>query len=131
GASADGFELFYDLHRPDLWRASDAPAGEGGAEQIDERDVRPQQAFDRRDAVIEGGVLLDRPRLRHLHTPDLADTADIVPLQVDDHVQLGLILDALAQRFLHVRQERTRSLDRAADDFSQAGRRIEVDRQAQ
>src|SRR5690606_14885792 len=109
-------ELFDDLHGADLGSARDASAGEHAAQHLEKADLIPQDPANRRNAVVDRRMRLDAPRLDHLDRAQPADAAQVIPLQIHDHVELGLILDAVAKLLLHAGPARTRALDRTRDD---------------
>ena len=56
------------------------------------RGAGPQPAPHRGDQLVDGLVGLDRHHLRHLDAADLADGAEVVAQEVDDHQVLGPVL---------------------------------------
>ena len=77
-----------------------------------------QRALDGGDEVRDARELALGHQLRPAHRARLADAREVVPLEVDDHHVLGLVLLAL-----DVLAERTRALDRHRPDPAAAAAR--------
>ena len=60
-------ELGDDFHRAHFRRAGDRPAGKRRAQQVERVCTRREVADDRRDEVVDRGVVLEREQLRHAH----------------------------------------------------------------
>ena len=81
-----------DLHRPDLRRAGHRAGREAGHQRVEMIAILGQPAVDRRHQVHDVRVALERHVLRHAHRPELADAAEIVAPEIDQHHVLGAFL---------------------------------------
>ena len=70
-----------------------------------------QGTGDSSRTVEDRGVSFDSARLGDANGSDLADSAKVVALEVDDHVELGLILHAVAKFPVHAALAWAGSLD--------------------
>ena len=68
------------------------PAGKHGDERIEVVAILGEPAVDGRDEVHDVRVALERHVLRHAHRAELADAAEIVAAEVDEHHVLGAFL---------------------------------------
>src|SRR5207247_7504848 len=78
----------------DLRRAGDRAAGEGRLEDVDRAEAAAERALDCRHQVVDRRMALERLGRGDLHASVLADAAEVVPLEVDDHGELGVVLEA-------------------------------------
>src|SRR6185436_13376052 len=118
GSAADGLERGDVVDGGDLWRTRDGAAREGGLEELGEADLGPESPLDRGDEMRDPGELVLGHEVGPADRAGLADTREVVPLEVDDHHVLGRVL----LRFPQVLggAERTRPLDRLRPDASAA-----------
>ena len=70
---------------------------------------------DLSNAMVNGWVSLDDPRLGNLNRSDLANATKVVAHQIDDHVELRRILGRF-QQLSPVRRTGPGSFDRSGDD---------------
>ena len=96
-AAAGGFELFDDLHGADFGSAGEGAGGEAGAEGVDGGEVRAKRAFERADEMHDVRVALDEHEVLDLDGAEVADAADVVAAEVDEHDVLGELLFVGAQ----------------------------------
>ena len=108
----DRLEALEDLHRPDLRRAGDRAAGEARGEQVERVAARRQPARHRRDEVLDGGGPLEPAQPRDADRAGLADAAEVVAQDVDDHHVLGAVLGAGEQLAREAPGPRARSRPR-------------------
>jgi hypothetical protein len=121
GAAADGFQFFDDLHCADFRCAGDRSAGESGSQQIDEVHILAEFSFYGGGTVIHRRVHFDCSRLGHFYRADFTNSAKVVPLEIDNHVQLGLVFYALEKFFCHAGPAGARAFYRAGRDGSIGG----------
>ena len=91
----------------DLRGAGDRAAREHGGEDLGQPGVGAQTPFHRRDEVGDARELLLVPELRPADRARLADTRKVVPLEIDDHRVLCVVLG-----IVHVFAGGPRTLDR-------------------
>ena len=91
-AALDRLELVDDLHRADLRRARERAGGQGGAQRVHRADVGAQRAGHRGDDVHDVAVGLDGHERLDLDGAVLADAAEVVAAEVDEHHVLGALL---------------------------------------
>jgi len=70
------------------------PPGKSARATVDRSGVGPQAPLDGGDQVVHLGEALNRERIGDADRPEAADPAQVVPLEVDDHRQLGAVLGA-------------------------------------
>jgi hypothetical protein len=105
-------------HRRELRRAGDRSAGEERREEVDRVDAGPRSPDDVRRQVVDRRVGLEVRVALDDDAAGLADAAEVVPLEVDDHRELGAVLPAREERarealvLLGRRAARRRALDR-------------------
>src|SRR6266571_3098166 len=86
-------ESFDDLHGPRLRRTRDRATGKCGPQQPRDRDVVPKASSDDTFQVVHVRERAKPPQDRHMDAAELADLAEVVPFQVDDHhVLRGVLL---------------------------------------
>ena len=85
-------ELVDDLHRPDLRRARQRPGRKRRAEHVHRAEPLAQRPGDAADDVEDVAVGLDDHQLVDLDRPVLADPAEVVAAEVDEHHVLGPLL---------------------------------------
>ena len=96
-AACRRFQLGDDLHGANLRRPGDRTAGEGGPQQVNGPQLRPQPAADLRDEVMNEPVRFQATDRRHAYRAVAADAAQIVAQQVHDHDIFGTVLLAVQQ----------------------------------
>ena len=72
---------------------------------------------------------LDHPWLDHPDAPDLAHPAQIIALQINNHVELGQIFRAVGRRLAHSRLQRSRAFDRPGRDTTALRIRLHAEEQ--
>ena len=97
GAALGRLERVDDLHRPHLGRAADGAGGERGAQHVDGVPPVGQLAGDLAGEVHDVRVLLEHHELLDLLGPELHDTPDVVPGEIDQHHVLGALLRMLRE----------------------------------
>ena len=80
------------LHGAHLGRAADRARGERRLQQRERVLALAQVAVDLRDEVHDVRVALDLEQLGDAHAAGLADAAEVVARQVDEHQMLGALL---------------------------------------
>ena len=85
-------ELGDELHRPNLGRAGDAAARGGGEGQRLPGRPRAERREHRGDAVVQRRQRHDPRGRRDAHAPRRRHAPEIVPLEIDDHGELGALL---------------------------------------
>ncbi len=85
-------ELREDLHRADLRRARDRAGREARHQRVEVVAIVGELPVDRRDQVHDVRVALERHVLRHPHRAELADPAEVVAPEIDEHDVLGALL---------------------------------------
>ena len=93
-----GLELVDDLHRADLRRPGERPGGQRRAQHVHRADPVAQRARDLADDVEDVRVGLDDHVLVDRHGAVLADAAEVVAPEVDQHHVLGALLRVGEQR---------------------------------
>ena len=86
------------VDRGDLRGARDRAAREQRGQRLGPADIRAQVALDDGDEVDDAGHLARRHEARPAHRAWLADPAEVVALEVDDHHVLGGVLGRRPQR---------------------------------
>src|SRR5690606_33198636 len=94
----DRLQFADDLQRADLGRAADGAGGEGGAQHVGVAQPRLQRAGDFADDVHDVAVALDHELFADPDAARLADAADVVAAEVDQHQVLGAFL-GVGQQF--------------------------------
>src|SRR3972149_2353158 len=92
-------DLLDDLHPPNFWRPGHRPPRKTGPQEVDTVAVPPQSTQDAGGGLEDRGVGLEGPEGPHPDRTVLADPAQVVPLQVDDHDELRLVFRT-PQQFL-------------------------------
>ena len=92
GAALVGLELVDDLHRAHLRRARERARRKAGAEGVHGADVGAERPRDAAHDVEDVRVGLDDHELLDLDRAVLADAAQVVSPQVDEHHVLGALL---------------------------------------
>ena len=113
-APAHRLEVFDRLQHARLRCAGHRRGRERRAHQRADADVVAQPAAHRAHEVVQARVRLDRAQLGNVHRSRLADAAEVVAGEVDDHHVLGVVLAAGAQR----RARRRGALDRPGLDVA-------------
>ncbi len=90
--AARRLQLGEDLHRADLRRARDGAGRKARHQRVEMIVVVGELALHRRDQVHHVRVALEPHVLRHAHGAGLADAADVVPAEIDQHHVLGALL---------------------------------------
>ena len=91
-AALDRLELVDDLHRADLRRARERARRERRAQRVHRADAVAQAPGDGADDVHDVRVVLDRHQRLDRHAAVLADAAEVVAAEVDEHHVLGALL---------------------------------------
>src|SRR5690606_13213031 len=99
GPAAGGLDLVDDLHGPDLGRPADRAHRQAHPQGIEGGAAGGEGAGDVAADVHDVAVALDRHAVVDDHAADLADPADVVAVQVDQHDVLGPLL-GVGQQFL-------------------------------
>ena len=85
------------LAGPQLGCPGDGAPRPAGLQQVHPAGARPQLAGDHRGEVVDLGVALQAHQLWHLDRAALADAAEVVAQEIDDHHVLGAVLAAADQ----------------------------------
>ncbi len=99
-AAADGFHLLNDLHGADLGGAGEGAGGKAGAKGVNGREAGAEAAFEGRDQVHDVGVALDEHEVFHADGAELADAAEVIAAEVDEHDVFGDLLGVGAEALL-------------------------------
>ena len=97
GAALDRLQLVDDLHRPHLRRPGQRPRRQRRAQHVHRADPLAQSARDLADDVEDVGVGLDDHQLVDRDRAVLADPAEVVAAEVDQHHVLGPLLRVVDQ----------------------------------
>ena len=98
GAALDRLQLVDDLHRPHLGRAGERAGGQRRAQHVHRPDPLAQRARDLADDVQDVRVGLDHHQLVDADRAVLADPAEVVAAEVDQHHVLGPLLGVVDSR---------------------------------
>ena len=126
GSAGDRFQFIDDFHRPELGCAGDAAARKTGGERCEMGHPCPQAAFHRGNEMLHLRKFFQPGQVRHLHTAEFADLAQIVAQQIGDHHQFSELLGAGLQLVGQlgiaggIGIPRARAFDRAGDDLRPA-----------
>ena len=88
-AAAGGFEFFDDLHGADFGSAAEGAGGEAGGKGVHGAELGAEAALEGGDEVHHVGVALDEHEVANFYGSVLADAAEIVAAEIDEHDVFG------------------------------------------
>ena len=92
GAARCWLELVDDFHAAHLGTAGNGAAWEYRPDRVARQDLGSQPAAHIGDDVMHVGIALDHHQFVHRHRTGLADTPDVIALEIDQHHVLGPLL---------------------------------------
>ena len=117
-AAGFGFELGNDFHAADFRATGDRAAGKYGGDHLTRRYIVTQTTTDIRHDVMHMRITLYAHQLIHVHATGLADAAQIIALEINQHHVFGTFF-RMADQFpnamfvIVTRKTRARSCNRA------------------